>query len=205
MMRIWIVVQVVALALLVVGCGQQVGTGHHGDQASSGAEPKRTVGEEASIQTNCGPDAPTVVIGVDTSLNAADERRLVAVSDNVFLGRVLGKIRNVPLSENSPPLPTTEFAVKVEKNIKGSISGKVTVVQGGGCDPRYGRIALINNDPLLKPGERAVFSTTKAKDSPEGPYSLVSHQFSHVTVETEEQEARVVAKFREAMDRGNDQ
>lgn len=104
------------------------------------------------------------------------------------------KLREVPPSHSS--LPSTAFAVEVEENIKGSLSGTVTVVQAGGCDPRYGRVALVNDDPLLKPGEEAVFTTSK--DSTGESYSLVAYKRSHATFETEEQEARIVARFREA-------
>lgn len=164
-------------------------------QREAGLKPKRTAGEETSLQTSCSPEAPIDNIEVDSSLSFADEARLVAVSDNVFLGRVVRRVEDTPLPEKQP-LPTTSFAVEVEENIKGSLSGTVTVVQGGGCDPRYGRIALINNDPLLKAGEEAVFVTRR--ESPDGPYSLISHRSSHVRVQTDEQEARVVSRFQEA-------
>ena len=84
----------------------------------------------------------------------------------------------------------------MQKNIRGSLSGTVTVSQAGGYDPRYGHVVLIYNDPLLKPGQEAVFSVRK--DSPGGPYFMVGGTFSHVEIETEEQEARVVDRFREA-------
>ncbi len=72
----------------------------------------------------------------------------------------------------------------------------MTVVQGGGCNPARDQIVLINNDPLLKPGEEAVFSTSE--DSPNGPHSMVGDRFSHVTVETETREAQVVDTFQGA-------
>ncbi len=161
---------------------------------ASGLVPERTVGEKTSLGKTCDPDAPIDDIRVDTPLAFADEKRLVAVSDNVFVGRVLRKLREVPPSQN--PMPSTAFAVEVEGNIKGSLSGTATVSQGGGCDPKYGRVVLINGDSLLKPGEEAVFATSK--DSSGDSYSLVSYKRSHATFETEEQEARLVARFREA-------
>ncbi len=161
---------------------------------ASGLDPERTVGKKTPLGKACDPDAPIDDIHVDTPLAFADEKRLVAVSDNVFVGRVLRKLREVPPSHSS--LPSTAFAVEVEENIKGSLSGTVTVVQAGGCDPRYGRVALVNDDPLLKPGEEAVFTTSK--DSTGESYSLVAYKRSHATFETEEQEARIVARFREA-------
>ncbi len=47
--------------------------------------------------------------------------------------------------------------MKVERNIKGSLSGTVVVVQHGGCDPRYDRIVLVNGDDLLRPGQKVVY------------------------------------------------
>lgn len=75
----------------------------------------------------------------------------------------------------------------------------MTVVQGGGCDPEYGRVAVINNNPLLVPGQDALFTTSE--DSPGGPQSLVSHRYSNVTLETASEETRVVAKFQDAKKR----
>ena len=165
---------------------------------ASGLEPERTVGGETSLGRACDPDAPPDEIQVDTPLAFADETKLVAVSDNVFVGRVIMRVEDAPLAEKQP-LPTTSFSVKVQENIKGSLSGTVTVVQAGGCDPKYGRVALINDDPLLKTSEEAVFSTSK--DSAGESYSLVAHKRSHAMFRTEEQEARVVARFREAIRR----
>jgi hypothetical protein len=182
-------------AVALVGRGQ-VGQGSHDDDASSGSALERTAGDETASRTGCGPDAQTVNIVTDPSFDVSDKRQLVGYVDNVFVGRVLRKIDNVPPSENVPPLPTTLFAVEVEENIKGSLSGTVTVVQGGGCNPARDQIVLINNDPPLKPGEEAVFSTSE--DSPNGPHSMVGDRFSHVTVETERQETQAVARFQAA-------
>jgi hypothetical protein len=91
-------------------------------------------------------------------------------------------------------LPQTLFAVKVEKNIKGSLSGTVVVAQDGGCDPRYGRTVLVNNDNLLQPDQEVVFSTRK--QSPDGPHQIVGSNYGDIRVGTEEREAEVIAKLR---------
>lgn len=174
--------------------GDHIGAAHHDGDAS----PNPALGETAA-HTGCGPDAETVNIVTDPAFDVSDRRQLVGYVDNVFVGRVVRKLDNVPPSENVPPLPTTLFAVEVEENIKGHLSGTVTVVQGGGCNPARNQVVLINNDPLLKPGEEAVFSTSE--DSPDGPHSMVGDRFSHVPVETETQEARVVDAFEAAESR----
>jgi hypothetical protein len=182
-------------AAALVGRGQ-IEPANHNDDASSSAALERTAGDETASRTSCGPDAQTVNIVTEPAFDVSDKRQLVGYVDNVFVGRVLRKLDNVPPSENMPPLPTTLFAVEVEENIKGSLSGTVTVVQGGGCNPARNQIVLINNDPPLQPGEEAVFSTSE--DSPQGPHSMVGDRFSHVTVETETQEARVTDTFQAA-------
>ena len=165
------------LAAAAVGRGH-IGLAHHNGDAS----PNPAL-EDTANHAGCGPDAETVNIVTDPVFD-------------VFVGRVVSKLDNVPPSENLPPLPTTLFAVEVEENIKGHLSGTVTVVQGGGCNPARNQVVLINNDPVLKPGEEAVFSTSE--DSQDGPHSMVGDRFSHVPVETETQEARVVDAFEAA-------
>jgi hypothetical protein len=187
------------VAVILIGRGQQVGASHDSDEHASNAESERTtVGRAAPRQAGCTPGAPVDNIVVDTSLNAANETQLVNVSDNVFVGQVVRRIDDAPLPE-AAPLPTTAFAVEVKENIKGSLSGTVTVVQGGGCDPEYGRVVLINNNPLLVPGQEVLFTTSE--DSPGGTHSLASHTYSSVRLETASEKARVVAKFQEAKKR----
>ena len=194
------------LALILVGRGQQVepSRGSEGG-ASREREPGSRIESNAvrkADRRGCGPDAPVNSVVVDASFDAANETVLIDVSDNAFVGRVLRKIRDVPPSELENDLPVTEFAVEVQKNIKGSLSGVVTVSQGGGCDLVYGSgITLINNNPLLKPGQRALFTTTE--DSPGGSHSLVIDRFSSVRLETEAEETRVVAKFQQAKQRAS--
>lgn len=191
------------LAVVLIGRGQQVGASHNGDDhashdhASDPRAERTAMGRAASGRSGCAPNAPVDYLTVDTSLDAANETHLVGVSDNAFVGRVLRQVKDAPLP-GSAPLPTTSFAVRVKENVKGSLSGTVTVVQGGGCNPRYGRVVIINNNPLLVPGQEALFTTS---EDPGGTHSLVSHRYSNVTLETASERARVVAKFRDATKR----
>ena len=178
-------------AIGLIGLGQ-AGRNDAGDRSLVGSE--RTTGERTSSPQGCRPGAPVDNIVADPA--GTDDRHLVRFADNVFVGRVVGRVGYRPPSESTSPLPQSLFAVKVEKNIKGSLSGTVVVVQEGGCDPRYGRVVLVNNDPLLKPGQEAVFSTRK--QSPESPHFIVGSNYGDVRVSTEEQEAKVVARFENA-------
>jgi hypothetical protein len=189
-------VTLAALLALGLAAAAAVGRGHIGPAHHNGDVSPNPALEDTANHAGCGLDAETVNIATDPVFDVADKRQLVGYVDNVFVGRVVSKLDNVPPSENLPPLPTTLFAVEVEENIKGHLSGTVTVVQGGGCNPARNQVVLINNDPLLKPGEEAVFSTSE--DSPDGPHSMVGDRFSHVPVETETQEARVVDAFEAA-------
>ena len=191
------------VALVLVGRGQQVEPSRRSEEgALQEREPGSRVESNAvrkADRKGCGTDAPVNSVTVDASFDAANETLLVSVSDNAFVGRVVRKVRDVPPSELENDLPVTEFAIEVEKNIKGSLSGVVTVSQGGGCDLVYGSgITLINNTPLLRPGQRALFTTTEDSS---GSHSLVIDRFSSVRLETKTEETRVVAKFQQAKQR----
>jgi hypothetical protein len=169
------------VAASLVGCGQ----------VPSGSDPGQTTGERTSAQAECRPGAPTDNVVSDPPY--IGDEQLVAFADNVFVGRVIERVGYEPPSENMPSLPQTLFAVEVEENIKGSLSGTVVVVQDGGCDPRYDRVVLVNNDPLLKPGQEVVFSTRK--QSPDGPHLIAGSNYGDIRVETEEEKAEVIAKL----------
>lgn len=196
-------------ATFALGRGQQAGTAddgrgrnghdHAAHEHSAGPGREGAANEATAPRKDCGPDARVYSVTTDPSFNAADEVALIRRSYNAFVGRVVDKVRDVPPFELETDLPSTEFAIEVQENVKGSLSGTVTVSQGGGCDLLYGGVTLINNNPLLEPGQEALFTTTE--DAPGGPHSLTSHRFSKVIVETEAEEARVVAKFREAKER----
>jgi hypothetical protein len=170
------------VAASLIGCGQ----------VRSGSDRQHTSGEGTSAQVDCRPGAP--VDNVVSDPPYIDDEKLVDFADNVFVGRVIERVGYEPPSENVPPLPQTLFAVRVEKNIKGSLSGTVVVAQVGGCDPRYGRIVLVNNDELLQPDQEVVFSTRKL--SPDGPHLIVGSNYGDIRVETEEDKAKVIDRFR---------
>ncbi len=151
-----------------------------------------TTAEPGSPARDCPPGAPTDSIVADPA--TVNDEKLVDFADNVFVGRVVEKVGYVPPDRGVPPLPQTEFAVEVQRNIKGSFSGTVVVVQKGGCDPRYGRVVIVNDDELLRPGEEAVFSTKK--QGPGGPNLIVGSNYGDIRVRTETREAEVVSSLR---------
>lgn len=113
----------------------------------------------------------------DYPFDTGDERLVVGVADNVFVGKVVKRVgakgNHVPGS--SIEQPRTQFAVRVEENIKGELPGNVVVSQLGGQveydatadfpeagvkkGQRVREKVLFNDDPLLEPGREYVFST----------------------------------------------
>jgi hypothetical protein len=180
-----------ALGLVLAGCANMAQRGGEGENRPS-SDRQRTVSEESSPQEECPPDAPTDNIIADPA--SVSDRQLMEFADNVFVGRVVEKVGYEQPSQGMPPLPQTKFAVRVEENVKGSLSGTVVVVQEGGCDPRYGRVVVVNNDDLLNPGEEAVFSTKK--QGPDGPYLIVGSNYGDIRVGTEREEDEVISNFR---------
>jgi hypothetical protein len=176
LLTVWLV------AAGLVGCGQ----------LATSSDREQTSGEGTSPRADCRPGAPIDNVVSDPEYISDEE--LVKFADNVFVGRVIKRVGYEPPSENTPPLPQTLYSVKVKENIKGSLSGTVVVVQDGGCDPRYDRIVLVNNDDLLRPGQEVVFSTKR--QSPDGPHLIVGSNYGDIEVRTEEQRAKVISRLK---------
>ncbi|MGE5398685.1 MAG: hypothetical protein ACM3MK_14265 [Chitinophagales bacterium] len=92
-----------------------------------------------------------------------DDRKLVGISDNVFIGKVISQIGNESFIEN---IPATQFGVEVIDNIKGNLNGTVTVNQEGGEITKDGQRYLILhfNDSLLEPGKTYLFASATGDD-----------------------------------------
>lgn len=68
-----------------------------------------------------------------------DDRILMGASHNVFVGKVISQVGNIP----ERILPDTQFSVDVIFNVKGNLRGRVTVDQNGGY--KDGHLYLIEN------------------------------------------------------------
>lgn len=116
-----------------------------------------------------------------------DKRMLVGASDNVFVGRVVEQVGAKPLdavggegvdaATADIAQPRTQFSVEVLRNIKGRLSGTVTVSQDGGvveykADKDYPEagvragetvreLVLVEEDSLLEPGRKYMLVTSK--------------------------------------------
>lgn len=93
-----------------------------------------------------------------------DDRRMVGISHNVFVGKVAKEAG----AKDTDIIPTTQFNVEVLYNIKGDLSGTVTVSQEGGY--RNGILYVVREsdvalpaaegeDIFLQPGSLYLFFT----------------------------------------------
>jgi hypothetical protein len=147
-----------------------------------------------------GTDGGDVVnLEVDYTFEPTDERELVGFATNVFVGRVVGKVgaEGAPVSgPQGDVIPRTQFSVAVLNNIKGDLSGNVTVSQTGGYDKSVGREVRIEGDPLLKPGQVLLFATSYNRE--EGWYTVAAQPFGTIPIEDERQRTNLVEKFQQA-------
>lgn len=138
------------------------------------------------------------VISVDPSygFEVADKKRLVGHGTHVFVGRVIEQVGTVGLPTSGPnhAMPQTQFKVEVLENIKGQLTGTVTVNQLGGY--REETLVLIANDPLLEPGQTYLFVTGPRREK--GWYSITAEGHSDIRITDEAHRAALVREFAEA-------
>lgn len=108
----------------------------------------------------------------------SDNKVLMGASHNVFVGKVLKQTGNLDTGIG----PETQYSVEVIYNIKGDLTGAVTVNQQGGY--KNGVLYLVHNgdvlvegtenaDALLKTGSTYLF--TSRYDDKHGWHMLISH------------------------------
>lgn len=142
-----------------------------------------------------------------------DERYLVGAADNVFVGRVVEVKDRVSSSTTSVPPPAqSQFAVEVLKNVKGDLAGAVTVNQGGGYQEysadrdypeagiqqgdRVRELDLVNDDPLLEPGQEYLFVT--GYDRKNDWHEVVAPHLGDIKLKDQMQRRALVEKFEKA-------
>lgn len=98
----------------------------------------------------------------------SDDKILMGASHNVFIGKIVEQVGGKALAKT----PASQFKVEVIENIKGKLSGNITVNQQGGY--RYETLYLIEgSDGLLAPGSTYLFATRY--NAKEDWYTLNSH------------------------------
>lgn len=133
------------------------------------------------------------------AFEAADDRELVGFATNVFTGRVVEEngSEGTPLSgPDGKVLPQTQFSVEVLDNVKGDLTGTVTVNQTGGYDEEEGHELLVKDDALLEPGREYLFSTSYDEET--GRYTIVAQPFGAVLIGDEEERTGTKERFEKA-------
>lgn len=117
--------------------------------------------------------------------------KLTGHADNVLLVRVVD-VAGVTGTDGSES-PRTLFKVKVLQTLKGSAAGTVTVSQLGA---KIGNDIWVPDDqPLLEPGKTYVLATTGLS----GKHTLLAGPVAQQRVTGPDQQARLLAKWREAI------
>lgn len=164
-----------ALALAVLFSGGAQTAAHRGEAAGHDQAPGPSEGST--------PREDEVVYGYDVY----DERLVVGLSENVFLGLVLREAghESIPTSIPGRPGPAqTQFSVEVLRSVKSggprplSVGQDALVSQYGGPNPETGRPIRVVGYSCgrhiqampLEPGRRYLFATVHR---PQGPFHLI--------------------------------
>ena len=143
----------------------------------------------------CGAVSPRMTSS--WSFDQSDIRKVVGVSSHIFVGRVVAEVGNegIPTS-GGDTVPRTQFSVEVLENVKGELSGTVTVNQMGGADDGGINVAL-EGDTLLEVGRTYLLATWYSSD--DNWYSIVAEGYGNVQVEDAQTRTREVERFRAAI------
>lgn len=133
------------------------------------------------------------------SFQKEDIRKVVGVSTHIFVGRVVAVAGNEGIPTSGPgnvTIPRTQFSVSVLENVKGELSGTVTVNQMGGADDGGINVEL-EGDTLLEVGKTYLLATWY--DSDKSWYSIIAEGYGNVQVEDAAARTREVERFRAAI------
>jgi hypothetical protein len=200
----------VTLAVYVLGAS----VAHEGDGADYDAD---------SAQGHHHPeDSRVIPLESLYAFDVSDEKKLVGWADNVFVGRVVGKVgaegetfdapKGAKLPEPTPMIPKTQFAVEVEENIKGRLEGTVVVSQDGGYvedaaqfdypaaglerGDRVRTLAVAEHDPLLRAGETVLLVTKHDADN--NWHQIAAPNFGDPRIKDGQKRQEIVGKFKKA-------
>lgn len=111
-------------------------------------------------------------------IGIADDRVFVGMSHNIFIAKII-KLAGQTNGVDAPR--TTQFEVQILKNIKGSLSGIVTLNQEGGYD--NGMLTLVNSQPLLESGRTYLLS---ARTDGKGSYLVSSYSRGAIVLSSDQ-------------------
>ena len=147
--------------------------------------------------TGCGAAVPQTA--GSWSFDHEDIRKVVGASNHIFVGRVVAVVGRKGIPTSGPGnefIPQTQFSVEVLENIKGELSGTVTVNQMGGTDAS-GAVVVVEGDTLLEVGKTYLLATWHSSD--DGWYSIVAEGYGNVQVEDADKRSREVERYRSAI------
>ncbi len=156
------------------------------------------------MQTNGYNSGSEIGYSASFVFNVTDDRELVGFADNVFIGKVIAQTGN---KANTPPpeagdvpgsSPQTQFSVEVLENIKGNLSGIITVSQEGGYEEKNGvnRLVLMDGDELLEPGKTYLFATQF--NDIDGWHAIIIPNYGNLPIKDQTDHKNKVERFKKA-------
>jgi hypothetical protein len=164
------------------------------NQASPSPEPGNVAATPDATQSQAHGECEDEAI-VEHAFSGSDDSDLVGFSDNVFVGRVEKRVGSTR-AESYGPMGRTRFSVEVLGNVKGRLGGIVTVSQQSAYDPERGCATLMEDDPLLEPGQEIMFFTRR--DEGRGWHQIFSAGYGDVRIEDEQHREELVRRFERA-------
>jgi hypothetical protein len=165
------------------------------NQASPSPEPRDAAATPDATQSQAHDEECEDEAIVEHAFSGSDDSDLVGFADNVFVGRVEGRVGSTK-AESYGPMGRTQFSVEVLKNVKGKLEGAVTVSQQGTYDPERGCVTLMEDDPLLEPGQEVMFFTRR--DEGRGWHQIFSAGYGDVRIDDEQHREDLVRRFERA-------
>ncbi len=167
------------------------------------------VGKPSETGSAEGPATEVIHMEVSYGFEASEKEKLVGFAENVFTGRVIEQVGSEEMADpdsaaEGPGIPQTQFAVETLENIKGDLTGTVTVNQQGGDLKLNGnkKKVLIEGDPLLEPGGEYLF-VTRYEDN-EGWHTIAAQPFGKIKVEDRGKRKEVKEEFQQAKKKQKD-
>lgn len=143
------------------------------------------------VLTNRNPSSPDKIVYSSPTYvtDISDDRKLSGIAQNVFIGEVKAQVGNKKLDS----FPESQFKVEVIQNIKGSLTGAVTVNQQGGFSGNT--LMLMQGDKLLEVGKTYLFATLQNKE--QNWYTLIP-VYGDILVESDINKKDLIDRFTKA-------
>jgi hypothetical protein len=187
-----------ALAVLLLISGSLVGCSSEEQDAASGQATSAPTAQACEQST---ATIETEYIYAEFAAYVLSAEELVKNVDDVFVGRILSVGEAFSLDDGSS-LIWTPFAVHVERRLLGTVEGRVTVVQHGGCDPDRNVLVVVKEDPLLEVGETYMFATRTGRNSDRPEWDgqhVVQALKGRVCIKDETHRQQLIQEYTEAI------